>query len=69
LVNKKYLYPALPTGATPVPEDKYGYHHCGDFEFYYRGWTNDNENKKYQSGSTRDNPFPEERRGSLLEFQ
>ena len=34
-----YMYHSLPTGATPVPPDEEGKRRCGDWDFYYSGWT------------------------------
>jgi len=37
----KYLYHAMPTGCTPVPEDDDGIRSSAGFQFYYNGWTRD----------------------------
>jgi hypothetical protein len=60
----KYLYHALPCGATPVPMGKDGKRKVGDWEFHYDGWKIDN-GRSFWSGATSKNPMPEERKGSL----
>lgn len=59
----QYLHHSLPTGATPVPVDDNGIRKIEDWHFNYDGWQN--EGPMYQSGATRDNMFPECRKGSL----
>ena len=61
-----YMYHALPTGATPVPLNKDGKRSVGGWEFHYQGWKLDeNHPTKFRSGATKDDPFPECRKGSL----
>jgi len=61
----KYLYHALPTGATPVPKDDNGHRTSDGFEFHYRGWTRNDDDPVFRSGATWDNMFPDDRKGSL----
>ena len=61
--NAKYKGHFLPTGATPVKKDDDGKRTVGDWEFYYRGF--ENNEKKYRRGATTSNLFPEEMKGSL----
>ena len=56
---------ALPTGAEPIPEDPDGKRTAAGFEFFYDGWDRTEDIPEYRSGATRDNPFPEVRKGSL----
>ena len=59
----KYLYHAMPAGATPVPEYE-GKRMCNGWTFHYDGkWIR--KAPKFHSGATRDNPFPESRKGCL----
>ena len=72
----KYQYHCLPTGVTPVPVGEDGRRtqkhligpksqkrDAGEFEFHYNGW--EKEGTQFRSGATRENPFPEVRKGSL----
>ena len=74
--KNKYLYHALPTGATPVPKGKGGkrtqkhfigkrghQREAGTFEFHYDGWKN--PGTPFRDGATREEPFPAARKGSL----
>jgi len=64
----KFLYYAMPTGATPVPLDAAtNERKVAEYEFHYNGWIKpDNEiDESFRSGATRDNPFPSTRQGSL----
>ena len=59
------MYHALPTGATPVPL-KDGKRSVAGWDFHYQGWKLDeNHPTKFRSGATKDDPFPECRKGSL----
>ena len=57
-----YVDHQLPTGATPVPEAN-GRRTAGGFEFFYKGWQKEVPNLR--SGATRDNMWPDNRKGSL----
>lgn len=59
-----YMYHALPTGATPVPEVN-GVRQVGGWDFHYQGWRRDPSRPAFRSGASRDNPLPESRRGCL----
>jgi len=60
----KFMYYAMPTGATPVPLNATTQKRAiAEYDFYYDGWEA-NENT-FRSGATRDNPFPTNRLGSL----
>jgi len=61
---KKYMHHCLPAGCTPVPTDKDGKRMLKDWEFHYQGWKPE-EDTKFRHGATRDNMFPDERKGSL----
>ena len=67
----KYKYHALPTGATPVKPDSEGKRICGDYEFFYDGWkkpTVDADGDPwpaFRHGASKENMFPESRKGSL----
>ena len=60
----QYLGHFLPTGATVVEADEDGKRKVGEWEFHYNDWTLDVESQ-YRSGSTKANPFPQERSGKL----
>ena len=62
----------LPTGAVPVPKNIDGVRKFGDWTFHYDGWQStvdenneNNEYTKYRSDATKNNLFPESRRGCL----
>jgi len=57
-----YVCHQLPTGATPVPETN-GRRKVGDFDFFHTGWQKEVPNLR--SGATRDNMWPNCRKGSL----
>ena len=61
--NARYTRHVLPTGAVPVPKNKLGERKIGDWEFFYKGWTN--TNAPYRRGATTANLFPKEMDGSL----
>jgi hypothetical protein len=65
--NLKYVQHVLPTGAMPVPKDDEGDRKVKDWHFHYKGWTGDATVPIFRSGATRDNMFPECRKGSLDE--
>ena len=56
---------SLPTGAEPVPMGNDGKRTAAGFEFHYEGWDRTDDIPMHRSGATRDNPFPEIRKGSL----
>jgi len=58
-----YLAHQLPTGAVPVPAALNGKRTIGGFEFFYQGWQKQVPNLR--SGATRDNMWPNSRKGSL----
>ena len=60
--NKKYKNHVLPTGATPVPENQDGKRSVNGWDFHYRGWSGGGTNR---SGASRENLFPESRKGRL----
>ena len=70
-----YLYHCLPTGATPVPARADGKRvieqrnkkneKVGEFEFHYQGWSRPADTPPFRHGASRDNVFPEERKGKL----
>lgn len=53
----------LPTGAKPVPLGQDGKRKCGDWEFHYKGFSNDES--QYRRGATTSNLFPKEMEGQL----
>ena len=55
---------SLPTGARPVPEDAEGKRQSAGWDFHYEKWTNPSD-KKFRSGATRIDPFPDCRKGNL----
>jgi len=59
-----YSYHRQPTGATPVPADANGTRAVEDWQFHYKGWEKD-DGYVYRSGATRENMFPDERKGCL----
>jgi len=59
-----YKHHQLPTGCTVLPKDKDGKRMLMGYEFHYTGWKPEVETK-YRSGATKDNLFPQERRGEL----
>ena len=61
---RKYLYHQLPSGARPVPEVG-GKREVEGFRFHCKGWKLPGRRKKFRSGATRDNMFPESRKGCL----
>lgn len=64
----KYAYHCLPTGATPVPLNADGNRSVGGWDFHYKDWNRQRHAETmpiYRSGATRDNMFPECRKGSL----
>ncbi len=61
--NSKYTRHVLPTGAMPVPKNKLGQRKVGDWEFFYKGWSN--PNAPYRRGATTANLFPQETEGNL----
>ena len=63
--KKKYLYHCLPTGATPVPENSTGKRSIGDWNFVYDGSWKDDGTHGFRSGATKEDRFPESRKGSL----
>ena len=66
-VNRRaigYMFHALPTGATPVPEAD-GKRSSSGFDFFYKGWTRNEDDPVFRSGATRDNMFPNSRKGCL----
>jgi hypothetical protein len=64
--QKKYKYHSLPTGATPVPIDASGKRMCAGWEFEYQGYIHrDTDLPQFRSGASRDNLFPDERKGCL----
>eukprot|EP00957_Ditylum_brightwellii_P018985 1428914-Ditylum_brightwellii.AAC.1 len=64
--SNKYAGHYLLTGAAPVPL-KDGKRTCGDWEFQYKGFNNQNVDghPSYQCGATTSNLFPKEMLGSL----
>jgi len=61
----KYLYHCLPTGCKPVPPGRNGKRIDDGYEFFYNGWTRKETDPQFRSGATRDDLFPECRKGSL----
>lgn len=66
----KYSHHSLPTGATPVPLDENGKRCVAGWDFHYQGWSRESDSTaspipSFRSGATRDNMFPECRKGSL----
>ena len=61
--NTKYKHHALPTGAIPVPKDTNGNRNVNGWEFFYKGWKNDN--LPYRRGANTVNMFPKEMDGCL----
>ena len=61
--KKKYLFHAMPSGATVVPKDtQTGKRELNGYEFFYNGWTHpfpDDTNNRM--GATKQNLFPEDR--------
>mmetsp|Transcript_9944 Transcript_9944/g.16509 ORF Transcript_9944/g.16509 Transcript_9944/m.16509 type:complete len:174 (-) Transcript_9944:375-896(-) len=60
--NGKYQRYCLPTGAMPVPADLSGKRSIGGYDFHYTGWTRPEDIPVYRSGTTRDTPFPDNRK-------
>jgi len=56
--RKKYVYHAMPAGATPVPMNNDRKRTADGFEFFYNGWTRESTDPVFRSGATRDNLFP-----------
>ena len=56
--REKYLYHAMPAGATPVPKNNDGKSTADGFEFFYNGWMREVTDPVFRSGATRDNLFP-----------
>jgi hypothetical protein len=66
----KYLYHCLPTGATVVPKNENGKRMVGEWEFHYDGYTTNpsaavDAHHQFRSGATKENIFPESRKGCL----
>jgi hypothetical protein len=60
-----YMYHCTASGATPVPKFQ-GERKCAGWTFNYDGsWVRDINKTQFRSGATNENPFPEERKGSL----
>lgn len=57
-----YIGHQLPTGATPVPQTN-GRRTAGGYDFFYTGWQK--EIPDIRSGATRDNMWPDSRKGCL----
>lgn len=60
-----YLYHALPTGATPVPANATGKRTCKGWEFHYKGWEKEDDDRVFRDGAVREDMFPGTRKGSL----
>lgn len=62
---KEHMCHSLPTGATPVPLQD-GKCKAGGWEFRHQGWENtQGDYPIFRSGATKDDPFPDSRKGSL----
>ena len=62
----KYLYHALPAGAQPCPVNEDGKRSIAGWDFEYNGWhQRDVSLPQFRSGATREELFPENRKGSL----
>lgn len=59
----QYLSHQLPTGAMPVPVGPDGKRRCGNWQFYYDGFKN--QEMPYRRGATTSNLFPKEMEGCL----
>ena len=64
-VANTYVGHTLPTGARPVPANDDGNRVVGDWNFHYQGWSRGEAGIPFRSGATKDNPFPQYRKGSL----
>jgi len=60
-----YKRHSLPTGASPVPKGPDGKRCVNGWEFFYDGWTKGDDDATARSGATRENLFPESRKGCL----
>jgi len=64
--REKYLYHAMPAGATPVPKNPLtGKRTSEGFEFFYNGWTRERTDPVFRSGATRNDLFPQCRKSTL----
>ena len=64
--RKKYVQHQLPTGVVPVPADEDGKRVIDGWEFHYNGWTKPPDNERqFRDAASRENMFPQFRRGSL----
>jgi hypothetical protein len=61
--TKKYSHHALPGGVQVCPKDSNGKRTCNGWEFHYREYKK--EGAPFRNGATKDNPFPDARKGSL----
>jgi hypothetical protein len=62
--KSSYLRHSLPTGCTPVPKNDQGIYKYGEWEFFYKGWENDDPNQ-FRCGASSANMFPASRQGCL----
>ena len=63
--GKKYVQHQLPTGVVPVPLDEDGKRTCNGWEFHYKGWSLPPDVPKFRDEATKEDMFPQFRRGSL----
>jgi hypothetical protein len=61
--KKKYLYHAMPSGATVVPKDAVsGKQELNGYEFFYNGWQHPfPDATNHQNGATKEDLFPDYR--------
>ena len=61
--KKKYLYHAMPSGATVVPKDTVtGKRERNGYEFFYNGWQHPfPDATNHRHGATKENLFPDDR--------
>ena len=61
--KKKYLYHAMPSGATVVPKDPVtGKRELNGYEFFYNGWKHPfPDATNHRNGATKEDLFPEDR--------
>ena len=61
----EYMYHCVPSGATPVPKDADGNRISNGWNFHYQDWHAGETEKTFCDKASRNNMFPDVRKGSL----